>query len=93
MIKSMTLANKTTEDEFIQGAAMAGLSGSVVVTASNAGIRFNSIGRLDTPAADVTYEIRNANGKRRLNVTVSLAGKVRMCDYDKTLSATHPDGC
>ena len=49
-----------------------------------------------TPAVQ-NYDIGFANPQegmdRRLRVTVSLGGQVRMCDRDKTLSSTAPDGC
>lgn len=49
-----------------------------------------------TPAVQ-NYDLAFASPKegvdRRLRVTVSLGGQVRMCDRDKTLSSTAPDGC
>jgi len=92
VVESMTLANATTPEVFIQGATLTDVA-TVVTTASSATIRFNSIGRLVSPANSVTYNITNSGGSRRLNVTVSIAGKVRMCDPDKTLNTSNPDGC
>jgi len=50
-----------------------------------------------TPAAaDLTYQIRNSSSSvlRKLNVTVSPSGRIRMCDPDKSFNATTtPDGC
>ncbi|MFA6178092.1 MAG: GspH/FimT family pseudopilin [Candidatus Methylopumilus sp.] len=92
VVESMTLANATTPEVFIQGATLTDVA-TVVTTASSASIRFNSMGRLVSPANSVTYSITNAGGSRRLNVTVSIAGKIRMCDPDKTLSTSNPDGC
>jgi type IV fimbrial biogenesis protein FimT len=40
-----------------------------------------------------TYDLSATGADRRLRVLVSLGGQVRMCDRDKTLSATNPDGC
>ena len=49
-----------------------------------------------TPAVQ-NYDIAFASPKegvdRRLRVTVSLGGQLRMCDRDKTLSSSAPDGC
>ena len=71
-----------------------------------ASICFNSLGRLmsnsspgptgaacslPTKTAEI-YDIEMTGAKRRLRVTVSIAGQVRMCDRDKDIS-THADGC
>ncbi len=47
------------------------------------------------PASDSaprTFEIRRSGADRRLDVTVSLGGKIRVCDHDKAI-ADSPDGC
>ena len=77
---------------YLQGAVLNGQGGSVVVTASVAEIRFNSIGRLTNSAGLVTYNITNSKGTRPLRVVVSSSGSVRMCDPSKNFS-TAPDGC
>lgn len=79
-------------DGYIQGAVLAGEGGDVVVTASVAEIRFNSIGRLTNSASVVTYNITNTKGARSLRVVVSSSGSIRMCDPSKSI-ATAPDGC
>jgi type IV fimbrial biogenesis protein FimT len=79
-------------DGYIQGAVLNGEGGSVVVTASAAEIRFNSIGRLTNSTSLVTYDIANPKGERSLRVVVSSSGSVRMCDPSKSI-ATAPDGC
>lgn len=43
--------------------------------------------------AVVTYDVAHASAERRLRVTVSVSGRVRMCDPDKALTAANPDGC
>jgi type IV fimbrial biogenesis protein FimT len=60
--------------------------------ANNTSLNFNSMGRLVSPTTNVNYIITNTRGNRRMQVSVNMAGKVRMCDPDKTLSATSPDG-
>jgi len=47
------------------------------------------------PVQNYDFSFANANTgmDRRLRVTVALGGQVRMCDRDKTLSSTNPDGC
>lgn len=69
---------------------------------------FNSIGRpvansatglgsnCSAPAsatAPTTYKLSSVSGNQRLWIEVSLGGEVRMCDPDKTLSTSQPDGC
>ena len=63
-----------------------------LTTTPTAQIRFNSIGRLVSPTNTVNYLITNPRGIRRMQVSVNMAGKIRMCDPDKTLSASNPDG-
>lgn len=97
VVKSMTLANPAVSDFFIQGASLPDM-GNVVIQATSSSIQFNSFGRLASPSNSVVYTITNSrstssNPLRRLNVTVSIAGAIRMCDPDKALSATNPDGC
>jgi type IV fimbrial biogenesis protein FimT len=55
-------------------------------------LRFNSMGRLVSPTNNVKYIITNSRGSRRFQVSVSIAGRVRMCDPYKTLSESNPDG-
>jgi type IV fimbrial biogenesis protein FimT len=90
----MLRATPATADAFIQGANLNVVSNTSLVSASSATVTFNSLGRLVSPSSAVTYTLNNStSGGRNLRVTISLAGKVRMCDADKTLSASTPDGC
>ncbi len=78
---------------YIQGAVLKADGGAtVMVNTTNPEIRFNSIGRLVNTASQVTYNITNSKGARKLNVRVSSAGSVRMCDPDKVISSS-ADGC
>lgn len=62
---------------------------------------FSSSGRLVgggtcSTGALQRYDVARANprsGDRPLRVTVSLGGHIRLCDPERTLSDTHPDGC
>lgn len=70
---------------------------------------FNSIGRqvsnsapglggsATCTAAEQEYKVgptdNTDDGKRRLSVKVSTAGRIRMCNRLKTQSSTNPDGC
>ena len=68
-------------------------AGHVKIAATNSAVlTFNSMGRLVSPTTNVNYIITNTRGNRRMQVSVNMAGKVRMCDLDKTLSVTNPDG-
>jgi len=92
-IRSMQLTSSNNVDAYIKGMSMTGSSVFVTVNAPNPTIQFNSIGRLSSPAQAVTIQITNSKGKRNLNVTVSLAGAIRMCDPSKARGTGAPDGC
>lgn len=91
-IQSMQLTNKNTADEFIQGGSMAASNSNITVSASSAVIQFNSIGRVSNVNQPVTIQLTNSKGSRKMNITVSLAGGVRMCDPSKS-RASYADGC
>jgi type IV fimbrial biogenesis protein FimT len=94
--------------QFVEAGVLTDVASGVQITGP-ASICFNSVGRLvpnststltgitggSTCAVDSppVYDIRAEGATRRLRVVVALGGQVRMCDPDKTLSATHPDGC
>lgn len=97
-----------TEREFVQGAALADSTAGVTISNGPTAICFGSNGRVvpnPDPAVDgaecvvngavplVFYDIAREGADRRLRVTVSLNGQVRMCDPDKTYSSSDPDGC
>lgn len=104
-----TIANQAANatDDFVQHSPAAYGSAGISIRASQSVVCFNSIGRQVTntstaawpnlPAActaqDTTYNITGPSGTRSLNVIASLGGKIRMCDPNKTFSATNPDGC
>lgn len=66
-------------------------------------LEFNDLGRVYYSSSeagtyapvgtDISYTVTNLKGPRKLTIKVSAAGKIRMCDPDKTLSSTTPDGC
>ncbi len=59
-------------------------------------LEFNDLGRVSYSSSetgsfspvgtDISYAVTNSKGTRKLTIKVSAAGKVRMCDPDKTLS-------
>jgi type IV fimbrial biogenesis protein FimT len=91
--------------EAVQCGVLTDVGSGVSVTPSATAICFGGDGRLtaatdpttigvDCTAAAANFQISPDNRKsqeRRLTVTLSLAGAVRMCDPDKSSAA--PDGC
>lgn len=87
--------------EFIKGGALSDVAPGVLITGP-AAICFNAAGQQITVAAEgcaaglASYVVRRPEANpdlRRLRIDVSLGGRVRMCDPDKVLSATVPEGC
>jgi type IV fimbrial biogenesis protein FimT len=88
---------------FLRGEKVA-TTQSVSITGS-ALLCFNSMGRLVTnastglgasctaPTSLAYYTLTASGADRPLRVEVYLGGKVRMCDPNKTLSSSNPDGC
>lgn len=97
------IAGETAE---LLNSGMLGDAADGVSITGPAAICFNSLGRLTantspgpTSAAcslpsgtTESFDIGMTGAKRRLRVTVSIGGQVRMCDRDKDI-AQHPDGC
>lgn len=80
----------------------------VSISAGGSFICFNSAGRLSsaavtglsgtctvgsTAATPVNFAVSITSGDRPLRVQVTLGGKIRICDPNKTLSSSQPDGC
>lgn len=79
----------TTAEDYIQGGIFVASGSAVAISAGSAKATFNSLGR----ANPVTYTLTNTSGSRSLNVVLNTGGGLRMCDPDKTRSASSPDGC
>lgn len=106
-INTVALSGETTDVAAFVQSGVLGSSGAGVSITGPASICFSSLGRLITnatpgidggtctanAAVDYNLSLPDATDTRRLRVTVALGGQVRMCDRDKTLSASHPDGC
>lgn len=100
------VSEAATEREFVQGGALSDSAGAVVIDGP-AAVCFSSAGRLTpntspgvagatcavTADPPLQYDFELTGADRRLRVTLSVGGQVRMCDRDRTLSATQPDGC
>lgn len=89
---------------YVQGGAFGNQTSGVTITGP-AVICFNSVGRVVTnsatglgvacaaPTPMVVFDVTRTGADRTLALQVSAAGKIRMCDRSRTLSATQPDGC
>lgn len=85
-----TLApGSTTAETYIQGGTFVTSGSTVAISAGSAKATFNSLGR----ANPFTYTLTNTSGNRALNVVLNSGGGLRMCDPQKTRSASNPDGC
>lgn len=93
--------------ETVQCGNLADRAGGVTIAGPTA-ICFNSAGRQTANAAPAVgsgvactldasgvsnFDFSATGADRRLRVMVTLGGQVRLCDRDKTLSSTNPDGC
>ncbi|MBS0433308.1 MAG: GspH/FimT family pseudopilin [Proteobacteria bacterium] len=89
----------TEAAEFLRGGAFSDVAQGVSIASPAAAICFNPAGQqVAVPAegcvpAVTNYDVTRAGAERRLRIVVALGGRVRMCDPDKVLSATNPDGC
>lgn len=89
--------------EFVRGSASnessTSAGGSGVVVGGPATLCFNAAGQQVTVAAQgcaagvATYNVSHPRAQRGLRITVSMGGRVRMCDPNKVLSNNDPDGC
>lgn len=79
----------TTAETYIQGGIFVTNSSTVSISAGSAKATFNSLGRSNP----LTYTLTNTGGNRGLNVVLNTGGGSRMCDPNKTRSASSPDGC
>lgn len=91
---------------FIQGGSLSDTAGNVTVSNAPAAVCFNSAGRVvdnadpavsgavcTVTATPVRYDLALTGADRPLRVTLAVGGQIRMCDPNKALSATNPDGC
>jgi len=105
-INTIQLTGETTDVPAFVESGVLGVPGNDVSIAGPAAICFSSLGRLASNSStgvsgaecsvDVdgaTYNLTLAGADRNLRVRVAVGGQVRMCDPNKTLSASVPDGC
>ncbi len=83
---------------FVKGGALSDVAAGVTINGP-AAVCFNSAGQQVTvvaegcAAAAATYDVARPQADRSMRIVVSLGGRVRMCDPNKVLSATVPEGC
>jgi len=102
----LTGSDQKTGEMVLSSSAAA--QNGVSISADGGFICFNSVGRLSNATATgftgscavganaatpVKYAVSMTGADRPLNVMVSLGGKIRICDPNKTLSSSQPDGC
>jgi type IV fimbrial biogenesis protein FimT len=107
-VRTVAVVGLDAVAEFVRGAAInegnTSVAGTgVVIAATNPAaapaICFNAAGQQVTlaaegcTAAETRYDISRPGADRSLRVIVSIGGRVRMCDPNKVLSDTNPDGC
>jgi len=93
-------AETASSSDFVRGETIA-RQYAVSVTGGSPVLCFNSLGRLvsnttvgcTAPSDSVTYTLNTSGADRKLAVQVYAGGRVRMCDPNKTLSTSNPDGC
>ncbi len=97
-IRTVSLFSGDTA-EFVNGGALADVASGVEIDDGPTALCFNASGQQVTvsgqscTAGIATYNVNRTGADRPLRITVSIGGRVRMCDPAKTLSATNPDGC
>lgn len=92
--------------EVVTCGQLADTSAGVAIDGLGAAVCFNSLGRQVANAAtgvtngnctlgttDANFDVTLTGADRRLRVSVSLGGRTRLCDIDRTLSTANPDGC
>lgn len=93
-------------DSYIQGGQFGARTAGTTITGP-AVVCFNSIGRAVTntatglpgnvscaaPTPRTTFNVTKTGADRTLQLQVSAAGKIRMCDTSRSVSAAQPDGC
>ncbi|CAM3922950.1 Tfp pilus assembly protein FimT/FimU [Roseateles saccharophilus] len=88
--------------EAVQCGALPDVGEGVTITASSTALCFGADGRqttvsnpasigVDCTAATASYLVQRSGSDRRLQLNVSMAGSIRVCDPDK--ASTAPDGC
>ncbi|MFZ6754302.1 GspH/FimT family pseudopilin [Undibacterium sp. Dicai25W] len=98
------VSTETVDTPYVQGGSFGDVARGVAITGTSV-ICFNSMGRLvansttnatfgaNCTAASSNFTVTAPNADRKYQVLVSMGGQVRMCDQNKTLSKTTPDGC
>lgn len=95
-----------TVREFVKGGSLSDVAAGVTISNAPTAVCFSPGGRLVTNAAPgvadancqvtatpIRYDFALTGADRPLRVTLSVGGEIRMCDPNRVLSPTQPDGC
>jgi len=91
-VQSLEILNPSQVDALLESAVIAGQYPQISVAANVAELTFNSIGRITNIAQNAQITITHPQTSKRLRVTVSTTGAMRLCNPDKS-RASAPDGC
>ncbi|XHS80062.1 Tfp pilus assembly protein FimT/FimU [Burkholderiaceae bacterium UC74_6] len=93
VVQCGNLSDSTTDVTVTPGVACFGTNGWPIALAS--GVTGAGVACTVSTSGTVTFSATSSTsaGDRPLQITVGLAGAVRMCDPSKTYSASNPDGC
>lgn len=91
-VQTMKLLNPTQADTLVQSGVMAGSYPNVNIQADTAVLEFNAIGRITNLGKNAQINISHDNNSKKLRLTISTAGAIRLCDPNKTRDAS-PAGC
>lgn len=91
-VQTMQLLTPTQADSLVQSGVMAGRYPNVNIQADAAVLEFNAIGRMTNLAKNAQINISHDNNTKRLRLTISTAGAIRLCNPDKSRDNS-PSGC
>jgi type IV fimbrial biogenesis protein FimT len=99
VVRTVEEFSNTEFDEYLEGGSFGEQVRNVAIQGP-IGVCFNSVGRLvnntapgmQCSVAAVSYDVTRPGAERRLRITVTPGGEIRMCDPDKSI-ANSPDGC
>jgi type IV fimbrial biogenesis protein FimT len=102
-VNTIAIQNEGTDAaQFVEAGVLGNARNDVQITGV-ASVCFSSLGRMIAVAVPgpgtaclngpASFGVSMPGADRNLRVTVAVGGQVRMCDPNKTLSASTPDGC
>lgn len=107
-VQNIPTTGSSQTSQMLYSSTLGTQNGLTMSVGGNGYICFNSAGRLSSgtvtglsgscavgasATTPITFSLSVTGGNKPLNVQVYPAGKVRICDPDKALSSSQPDGC